>query len=208
METNFKYIILHNNLGFVYSERLYILSDVMRSAFLIGHAIANSGNTVFTQRRRESVVTEYISLVAMWRASDWKALAGRCIWQGKRAFYASGRALTDIPHSAGDAQHHRNSYTRPYTNSGSTERCGNGDRFSAVVSGYAAWVCMANTSWHVLHRSFVSWSPVRETGSRVTSHPGPPLALPRSMRITGWSLSHRVSPRAASRTCTSSAGMV
>lgn len=132
----------------------------------------------------------------MWRASDWKALAGRCIWQGERVFYATGRALTDIPHSADDARHRRrNSYMRPYANSGNTERRDNGDRFSAVVPGCAAWVVGSHDSVprQDHHRASVSWSLARETGSRATGRPGPPLAsaLPRSTLCAGSSLSRR-----------------
>jgi len=138
----------------------------------------------------------------MWRASDWKALAGRCIWQGERVFYATGRALTDIPHSAGDARHHCNSYTRPYTNSGSTERYGNGGRFSAVVPGYAAvGPCFARhaAACHH-HRPSVSWSLTRPEAAQQAALVHHSLCLGRRwLRIAGLSLSRRVSPSATSR---------
>lgn len=105
-------------------------------------SLTNSENTVFITQA-PWINRDRINFVGRHVASIRLESARRQVHLARRVFYASGRALTDIPHSAGDARHRRNSYTRPYANSGSTERYGNGDRFSAVVSGYATVVSVA-----------------------------------------------------------------
>lgn len=145
----------------IYTEAPWINRDRVNSS---GRHVA--GIRLESARRQvhlASRVSEWVSecVLRQWPRTDWHTtLRWRC-----------------------SAPSRRNSYTRPYANSGSTERRGNGDRFSAVVPGYAALVGLLHGSERVpaARTPSVSWSLARETGSRATRRPGPPLTLPQSM---------------------------